>query len=290
MGTSGNLPQAIFGLGTGAVSYTSNTNIEGLGDVYCDTFSVTGGSTILTLFANRVVARKKITIGSGATIKGDGSAASGNTGGNGSGPGTSGSLGGSTAGGNGGSSAVGANGTDMPGSYVALGGIGGAGGSSGSHLGGGAGATLLSQLLGQQLNHHTIVNGWAVTQGPAITLVGGGTGGAGGGGDTSSGGGGGGGGGNVIYLAAPIIEIDGTLSCQGGAGAAGNAAGNNGGGGGGGGGTIILVYNQLIVTGSINVSGGAAGAGHGSGTAGTAGSAGHTYHVNGLSTQLGPVV
>jgi hypothetical protein len=79
-------------------------------------------------------------------------------------------------------------------------------------------------------------------------------------------GGAGGAGGGAVILNAGIIEIFGTVSADGGAGASGMCGENmspyrgNGGGGGGSGGTILIEGNKIVVTGTLTAKGGKGGA------------------------------
>lgn len=288
LSTGGGVDRVIFGLGTGDVAFTSGfTDISNAGDIYCDTFSLSGGATV-NAYGIRIFARKSISIAAGCILSGVGIAASGNTAGVGPGFGIAGNLQSGSSGGNGGSGgAVGSVGTNFSGSTRGIGGNGAAGGSSGTHAGGTGGATLVADLVGLQKNYGFLLQGWCYV-GNTQYWFGGGAGGGGGGGETASGGGGGGAGGNTLFLASPNITNLGTITCKGGTGAAGNSAGNNGGGAGGGGGSIILLYGALN-PGTLDVSGGVGGAGHGAGSAGSNGSAGHIYYLNGLSTAPGPI-
>ncbi|NQU96619.1 MAG: hypothetical protein HQ548_03100, partial [Chloroflexi bacterium] len=103
-----------------------------------------------------------------------------------------------------------------------------------------------------------------------------GAGGGGGGGDATPGtGGGGGASGGECSIHAPLIRVEtgGTISANGGAGAAGVVA-NGGGGGGGGGGRVRLNYRTLTEDGTVEAAAGTPGAGEGTGLIGVAGDAG----------------
>jgi hypothetical protein len=82
------------------------------GDVYADTFSVTGSGTVLKAYGNRIFARDSITIGAGAILSADGASASGNTAGIGPCMGSGGTRQNGIIGGNGGS-----NGNGVPWRY-----------------------------------------------------------------------------------------------------------------------------------------------------------------------------
>jgi len=274
-----------FGLGLsfGDVEYHAAVDDTGNGDQYGRNVLMTKtnpGDPNFTVigYGQRYVATRKITIGLGVTLLG-------NANGGGIGqfhlgaPGTT--LG---SGGDGGQGAVGAGaGTAGTSSANARGGSGGAGGGVTGHLGGSAGLASVSNFKGMYRNVELLYNGWTMVGGTVRQLDGGMGGGGGASGAGGTGGNDGGGGAGVIILAAPTIEVAGTIDMRGSIGIAGGGCGPSGGGGGGGGGMLILICGELILTGSILLNGGAGGAPGGGGGAvgGAGGSGGRMWIWNG---------
>lgn len=128
--------------------------------------------------------------------------------------------------------------------------------------GGGGGGNATAGAKGGAPNSGTTPNSSGVGGKAGVCRAG--AGGGGGGGDVDSattatsndGGGGGGGGGGWVTIAAPVMTISGSISCNGGAGGA--SSGN--GGGGGAGGCIDLISATVTNTGSLSAVGGANGA------------------------------
>jgi hypothetical protein len=267
LGLIGGVPLGMYGDGSdGNVTISSGTTTLAR-DMFYDTLTISGGTLKPNGF--RVYARTKIDQ-TGGTIDQAGSPGPGGAGTN------RGSLDRGTPGGSGGSAGAGTAGTAA---IATLGGLGGTGGISGAGQAGGAGgtATAPGAALGSVRTTPQAFLGMFLGQasGAFSSLpLGGGSGGGGGGG--SGAGGNGGGGGGPIVLAAPIINLAGTLTAVGGAGQAGQS-GNGGGGGGGGGGVILLVCHLLTgttPTAAGNATGGAGGAGIGSGATGGTGANG----------------
>jgi hypothetical protein len=298
MGNAAHNPRMVYGLGGTPLTFTGPVDISWnggvgpgtIGDVIADTILFTGGGgASIKAYGGRFWARYKITVSASTILDVRGSDALGAGGGFGQdnsilGPGSGGGASGTGAG---------SPGVNMSGSFAGVGGIGGTGGTGASGSGAAGGTSGHGPMGGQQFTFGAALTGCTFALGAVIQLAGG-SGGGGGGGNGTAVGGGGGGGGNCILLAAPVIEIDGSVLANGGAGADGanGGTGNTGGGGGGGGGLIILIYDELIVGGSgtILASAGVGGAGGNGGPAGGGGTAGHIYHFNGLSTQLGPLI
>lgn len=230
----------------GDLTYTQNATIGGL--VYCDTFTINPGVTVIVDRFLVLVCRGEVTIH--GWLNADGAGQAGGVMGT---PGTDG-LDGLTAGGGGGradTSAIGGKGGN--GAFGLLGGVGGVG-DAGRHGGVGAEHTAMSKAL--------------VLSGAMQWLLGG----AGGGGGGDSGGDGTGGrGGGVIIIEAGSVNItsNGKISADGQAGAWGGTS--NGGGGGGGGGLISVRCKNWSQTGALSVAGGIGGLTSGSGTWGYGG-------------------
>jgi hypothetical protein len=217
--------------------------------------------------------------GTGRTTTGGDGGGGGGYGGTG-GEGGIGGGGGFFGGGGGGGASFGSP-TAMNLTYGRGGGGGGASNRGDGGAGGaGGGAVWLQATDNLGVSGTVTVNGAAATAG---VNPGGGPG-----DDSGSGGGGGGSGGGILIKldsSTNTLSLTGTLSAQGGNGAAGGAAGGNnmdggGGGGAGGGGRIKIFLNTSSFTNTSTYNyaagnaAGAAGAGQGTGTAGNNGSAG----------------
>jgi len=159
---------------------------------------------------------------------------------------------------------------------------GGQGGTAGgANTGGPLGSTTL--VLTSQTWHTQAVWGAARAVTASPIPFAGGPGGSGGGCDPTGGtatSGGGGSGGGIVWVAAHTMANSGTISANGGAGAAGVQTGtaSAGGGGGGAGGLVAVVTGSgTALAGTITANAGAGGAGAGTlGASGAAGSGGAT--------------
>jgi hypothetical protein len=291
-------------------------------DVFATSFTVAVGATLETA-GYGVWATQTITIAGTARNNGqagnDGSAPTAGTGG----PGGNGGLGapaGTFAGGiNGGNGGAGANdgqagnnatsppATRNPSITGLTGANGGAGGANatgpGTASNGGTAVEEKAKLAAMISEKDALVSGSVVNHGNIYRLVGEqsgtflstgpGAGAGSGGGDGSAvgqggyGGGGGGGGGGVLFFAAPIITISGTVQANGGNGGNGapslgaNWGGSGGGGAGGSGGIVCLIYNTLTETGTVQANGGTGGTAgvNYPGTAGQNGPAGKVFKI-----------
>ena len=205
----------LYGDGSdGAVSLGSNTTLTR--DMFYTTLDTNGFDIITDGF--RIFANVSVTIGSGDDVgaTGDsGGAGSAGAGGS-SGAGATGNalVAGADGGAGGFNSATGSAGVSK---INALGGDGGAGGNSGAGDSGGAAGTTTAPVAGAGTvrARPSCTTGFlfgSASPGPAAP----GAGGGGGGGDISSGGGGGAGGGGTVLIAAPLINLVGTITADGG--------------------------------------------------------------------------
>lgn len=274
------IDKSLFGLGVGFgdIPFNAAANITGTGDYVGKNITFVKAAPgdpnyVVYAFGQKYIAARKLTIGPGVTVMGHDA-----TGGiiNGA-PGlTVGSGGTGGLGGVGDVVGVGGSGTTP-----ARGGNAGAGGTSGTRAGGSAGQATATGLNNGWREACVLVSGHVINGG-TVKVIGGGAGGGGGGGHVGPGNGGdGGGGGGVIIMAAPVIEIAGTIDMRGNPGAVGSGT-QGGGGGGGGGGLLILIYGELIFTGSILLTGGAGGNGFTAGAiGGSGGSGGRSWQYSG---------
>jgi len=226
---------------------------------------------ILTTHGYKLFATKKITIMDTSRVNCNGVPAVVQTGGNG------GNHSGGTyfgASGNGGNGVTGATSPGSPGgpgafTNTSIGGSGGVGGDGGAQDGGTGNLQFAPSIQYKEIIN-LIIGGMYDTETTAWSTFRGG-GGGGGGGKTDLGGGGtsggGGGAGGVIFIAAPIIQMDSgsQINANGGRGAdiVPSVSSLMGGGGGGGGGAIVLIYHQFIDNslGDYNTTGGGGGDG-----------------------------
>lgn len=268
----------IFGDGSdGDAVWSTNDIIDS--DKQYNSLHVLPGA-ILSTNGSRIFVRGRLL--NEGTIKNDGSAASGVTGGfGGAGDtvagGISGADGRTTTG-------AGASAIDWTTQVLDNRGEGGGGGGAGANVGGEP--TDDATNFVQNSAFENIVGalvGSSFTDAGLVSPEGGGGGGAGGNasGSGTNGGAGGGGGGTVMISAKTIDNSRGTIQAKGGAGSAATGGGNAGGGGGGGGGRIVLLGIDTS-QGTLSVAGGAGGAKVGTGVAGVAGSAGSTFVVSGV--------
>lgn len=268
-----------LGIGFGDIPFSVGADITGTGDYVGKNITFVKAAPgdpnyIVYGYGQKYIAARKITVGPGVTVSGRHDPAGGTVSGA---PGHS--LGSGAAGGIGGIGDV--VGTTGGNSTPARGGNGGSGGTSGTRIGGSGGQALVNALKNGYREVSALMSGHVITGGN-IVLINGGAGGGGGGGHVGGGNGGdGGGGGGVIIMAAPEIEIAGTIDMRGFQGTAGGGTAAGGGGGGGGGGVLILIYGRLTVTGSILISGGAGGAGFGGGIGGIGGFGGLLWKYSG---------
>lgn len=260
---------ALFGNGADG-NVTISTTVTLTRDMFYQNLTINNGGTLVPA-GYRVWVRGTLTINSGGAINNNGPAGT-----NPSGAASVGAtLGGSNDGGNGTTGAGGA-GNSISGAATPVGGTAGAGGA-GSNGGGGAAGVISAAGT---TSYGNVANafpfcffGAGIANAGSVILRAGACGGAGGGNGSNTGGGGGAGGTATLINANTIVN-NGTISANGGAGAAGGLN-NCGGGGGGGGGPVIINTASLTGSGSVTSTGGAAGtAGGGSGLIGTAGGAG----------------
>ena len=242
-----------------------------------------GAGTVIATAGYRLYVRGTLTIASGGIISDDGAAGGSMSGG--AALGARGTLNSDSGGGGAGRNTVGtgANG-GTPATNVwhnmgspFAGGNGGAGGAQGGGTGGtpsvrAASAGNIRHAWSAMIGHPMAGSGTAQPGG------GGGGGAAGGCDNVSAVSGSGGSGGGSVCVVARILNNNGTIRANGGAGsAASGTAGNAGGGGGGSGGWVSVVCGKLIATGTVQALGGSGGAGYGaSGTSGQNGQNGFT--------------
>lgn len=256
-----------FGWGDGsdgALDVTSGTTTL-TRDSYYTTLTVRNGATLRTA-GFRVFASTSITVDGGGVIEHVATAgfAAGSSG--------AGAVSGTLAAGAAGASGGIITGNAGTGLTAAIGGTGGAGGA-GSGGAGGTGGTITAPTAANGGFRNAVGAMLCAAFGGATwTSLRPGAGGGSGGGDGTSGSGGGGGGG-AMMLAAPTIQNDGTIRCNGAAGGS-ASGGNRGGGGGGGGGFLSTIARTYSGAGVYQVNGGAAGTGFGTGTNGSAGNTG----------------
>lgn len=240
-------------------------------DMFYTTGRVRTGGT-LNENGFRAYFNTSLQIDAGGNVNNNGNAAVGVTGGVAT---TLGTFAAGTAGGNGGSNGVGSAGTNDSATAALTrpaGGVGGTGAAGGANAGGVGGTVTTNDRAGSLNLFSNAIQG--ATQG----IMAPGTGGGGGGSDNAGGhGGGGGGGAGPVFLAAPEIVNNGTITATGGAGGPGVVTGNSGGGGGGGGGPSCIVTRSYTGSGTVVTTGGAGGAGAGTGVAGAAGAAGSQF-------------
>lgn len=293
-------PNLAFGNGSdGAIVFDGSTDYSAFSSrsgstytltrgVYATTVTINNGVTVKVVGSGPtnmpIVARYSIT--NGGTIDAKGTNASGSTGGTAGGTTTitGGSLQRGVAGGAGATTnAAGSVGNSPSSSLVAQrGGAGGAGGA-GTNAGG-AGGTVNADVASRGfVSGALIALQVALSNGNSPTSVSGGSGGGGGGcNGTNAAGGGGGEGGYPLFLAAPQIVNNGTITAVGGNGAAGATAGAGtgiAGGGGGGGGGCVFIYADIYAGTAPVVTGGSGGNGYNGGSAGSSGSAGNVVYL-----------
>lgn len=293
-------PNPAFGNGIdGAVVFDGSTDYAAFASrsgstytltraIYASTIVINNGVTVKVVGSGPtnmpMIARYSIT--NNGTIDARGASASGSAGGTSGGTVsiTGGMLQRGVAGGAGATTnAAGSAGNATSSGVVAQrGGAGGAGGA-GSNAGGAGGAATADQVNRGYISGALIALHVAFSNGNSPTSVSGGAGGGGGGcNGTNAAGGGGGEGGYPLFLAAPLIVNNGTITAAGGSGAAGATAGAGtgvAGGGGGGGGGCVLIYAHSFVGTAPVVSGGSGGNGYNGGSAGASGSAGSVIYL-----------
>jgi hypothetical protein len=260
------------------------------GDLVVDSLFMKDNSAILTN-GYHIYARRFIRMIENAGISNSGQ--DGTAGGSGGGDGEGGAGGAGAAmwgGSSGGDSDVDGDGEATNSLSEATGGDGGAGSGGGNPGGNGGTAHWDGDVNGTYFQPMIPISGLNGVMTPVAIFGGAGGGGGGNGGGGNKGGGGGGGGGNV-FIATPLLIMDGQTNIESHGGNGGDGAvGNAGGGGGGSGGTIILVVGQVIMRGSssfsrITTPGGTGGAGAGTGAAGSDGIGGYVYVFSEFGTE-----
>ena len=293
-------PNPAFGNGSdGAVTFDGSTDYASFSSRSGSTYTLTRSVYATTIVVNNGVTLKVVgsgptnmpmiarySITNNGTIDARGANASGSTAGTSGGTVsiTGGMLQRGVAGGAGATTnAAGSVGNATSAGVVAQ--RGGAGGNGGAGTNaGGTGGAVNSDVAGRGfVSGFLIATGVALSNGNSPTSVSGGAGGGGGGcNGTNAAGGGGGEGGYPLFLAAPLIINNGTITAAGGAGAAGATAGAGtgvaGGGGGGGGGCVAIYAHSYVGTAPV-VTGGSGGSGYNGGSAGASGSAGSVIYL-----------